>query len=64
MDYLTADEVAAQLRVSGEAVREWCRMGKLKAVKAGRQWRIKPGDLEAYLNRLEAQSEEVKKLTA
>jgi len=49
MDYLTVDEVAARLRVASKTVRRWCAAEQLKAVRAGRQWRILPTDLEAFL---------------
>jgi excisionase family DNA binding protein len=35
--------------VSEKAVLDWLRLGKLKGVKAGRQWRIRERDLEAFL---------------
>lgn len=46
--YLTAAEVAAMLRVSPQAVSAWCRQGKLKAIRAGRGWRILPADLHEF----------------
>lgn len=48
-EYLTAGEVAAKLRVHGDTVRDWCRTRKLTATQVGKQWRIKPEDLEAFL---------------
>jgi excisionase family DNA binding protein len=47
--YLTPDEVAAQLAVSPLTVRRWLRSGKLKGVKAGKQWRISEGALKTFL---------------
>jgi excisionase family DNA binding protein len=47
--YLTADEVAEELRVHSKSVRQWCRLGQLKAKKAGKQWRITRADLNAFL---------------
>jgi len=49
MDYLTPDEVAAELRISTETVRRACRSGELKASRFGRQFRILRADLNAYL---------------
>jgi len=43
------EEAAEQLRVSTRTIFEWLRTGKLKGVKAGRQWRIREPDLEAFL---------------
>lgn len=57
-DYLTAREVAEELRVTPVSVQTWCRTGQLKAVQAGRQWRIKREDLETFLKRKEAQSQD------
>jgi excisionase family DNA binding protein len=46
---LTPKQAAARLLVSEKAVLDWLRLGKLKGVKAGRQWRIRERDLEAVL---------------
>lgn len=51
MNTLTAAEAAAQLRVTPQAVRAWCRAGALVATRAGREWRIKPEDLETFQRR-------------
>jgi excisionase family DNA binding protein len=59
MEYLTVDEVAARLRVAPKTVRRWCASGQLKASRAGRPWRIKPADLEAFM---QVQSEVKKEL--
>ena len=55
--YLSVDEIATELDVNPETVRRWIRLGKLKSVKAGRQHRIKPEDLEAFLAGTGSQSE-------
>ncbi|MGB9663169.1 MAG: helix-turn-helix domain-containing protein [Moorellaceae bacterium] len=47
---LTPEEAAEILAVSPKSVREWLRQGKLKGVKAGRLWRIRKCDLEAFLD--------------
>ena len=47
--WLTVDEVAEDLQVHRETVRRWIRSGQLKSVKAGRQHRIKPDDITAFL---------------
>jgi excisionase family DNA binding protein len=49
IDLLTVEETATQLKVQAETVRDWLRAGKLKGVKAGRQWRVRRRDLEAFL---------------
>jgi len=38
--YLTTAEAAAQLRVSEETIRRWCRAGRLPTVQIGRAHRI------------------------
>ncbi len=46
---LTAAEVADQLRVSTMTVYRLIRSGELPAVRVGRNYRVRPGDLSAYL---------------
>jgi excisionase family DNA binding protein len=46
---LTPNQVAARLLVSEKAESDWLRLGTLKGVKSGRQWRIRERDLEALL---------------
>jgi excisionase family DNA binding protein len=48
-EYLTIDEVASKLKVQRKTVREWLRTKRLKGVKAGHFWRIRPEDLETFL---------------
>jgi excisionase family DNA binding protein len=48
-DYLTVEEAAAKVKVKPLTIREWLRLGKLRGVKAGRLWRIRPQDLDAFL---------------
>jgi excisionase family DNA binding protein len=49
--YLSADDIAAQIKMSALTVRKWLRSGKLKGVRAGRLWRVKESDLHAFLER-------------
>lgn len=49
---LTPEEAAAILSVSPKSIRAWLRQGKLKGVRAGRLWRIRERDLEAFLDPL------------
>ncbi len=44
-------DVAERLNVSRGSVREWLRTGKLKARKAGSQWRIREEDVEEFLKK-------------
>lgn len=46
---LTPEEVADRLVVSPKTIRDWLRGGRLKGVKTGKLWRVREGDLEAFL---------------
>lgn len=48
---LTPEEVAGQLRVTMPTIYAWLKMGRLRGLRAGKFWRIRPADLEAFLNR-------------
>ena len=52
-DLLTVDEVADRMRVTGASVRRWIRAGELRAIKAGKEWRIATAEVTAYLKRQE-----------
>jgi excisionase family DNA binding protein len=56
----TIEEVAKHLKVSTRTVREWLRSGKLKGLKAGRLWRIREEDLQAFLERLRPTESDVR----
>ena len=47
--YYTIEEVAKILRVAYLTVYRWIQAGKLDAVKAGKQYRIKRSDLDKFL---------------
>ncbi len=47
--FLTVEEVTGRLRVSDQTVRRWVKSGKLTAYKPGKEVRIRPGDLEEFL---------------
>jgi excisionase family DNA binding protein len=47
---LTAAEVADQLRVSTMTIYRLIRSGELPAVRVGRNYRVRTGDLERYLD--------------
>jgi len=49
--YLTIKKVAEELEVNPETVYRLVRTNKLKALRIGRQYRIRREDLEEYLNR-------------
>jgi excisionase family DNA binding protein len=46
---LTAHEVADQLRVSTMTIYRLIRRGELPAVRVGRNYRVRAGELDAYL---------------
>jgi excisionase family DNA binding protein len=43
-------EVAAYLGMSKDTVTEWIKTGRLKGCRIGRFWRVRPQDLEAFLD--------------
>jgi excisionase family DNA binding protein len=47
-DLLTVEEAADILRVSSKTVREWLGKRELIGLRAGKQWRIRRQDLEAF----------------
>lgn len=49
---LDREEVAKVLGLSTITVGRMMRAGTLPAFKLGRQWRVRPADLDAYLRRL------------
>ena len=48
-NYLTIIEVAQKLGVHKETVRRWLNEGKLKGYQFGKQWRVRPDDLEKFI---------------
>ena len=51
VDYLTAAEAAAVMRVTPWSVTEKCRSGEIRASKPGKSWLIAAADLQAYLDK-------------
>lgn len=47
--YYSIEEVATMLKVAYLTVYRWIQSGKLKAVKAGKQYRIERGSIENFL---------------
>jgi len=47
--FMCVCDVAELLRVSETKVRNWIHDGELRAIDVGREWRIAPKDLEAFL---------------
>ncbi len=46
---LTPTDVANRLNVSERTVTVWLRNGHLRGFKIGKEWRISPNDLQAFL---------------
>jgi excisionase family DNA binding protein len=46
----TPEQAAEILAVTPRAILEWLRRGKLKGLKLGRLWRIREGDLKAFID--------------
>lgn len=53
----TAEEVAEHLRISLRTVLDMLRSGAIEGTRVGRQWRVRRGDLDAFLNKPRRQSE-------
>ena len=53
---LTPEQVAKRLQVTEWTVYGWLRRGKLPALKLGRLWRIRPEDLETFLENARAKA--------
>ncbi len=47
--FLTVKEVAELVQVSEASVRHWIKFQQLRAIDLGREWRVIPRDLEAFL---------------
>lgn len=47
---LTVHDTATMLQVQEATVRSWIRDKRIRAIKLGKEWRIVPDDLEAFLN--------------
>ena len=47
--WMTVGEAAGYAGVTEGTIREWINRGKLSAVKAGQQWRVKPTALDAAM---------------
>jgi len=48
---LSPSEAAKRLNVSVETIRRLCRLGEIRAMRIGRQWRISEEALEEHLTR-------------
>ena len=55
--YYTIEEVAEMLKVVYLTVYRWIQDGKLKAYKAGKQYRINKSDLDRFIELYKAQNQ-------
>ena len=44
--FVTVPEIAGELGVTEVSVRTWIRQGRLRAIKAGRSYRVRRSDLD------------------
>jgi len=48
--FLTTEEVQSYLRVNTRTVYRLIKAGDLPAIRVGRQWRVRPADLDGWLD--------------
>jgi excisionase family DNA binding protein len=51
LKYYTPKEVAQELRVTERTVYHWLTSGRLRGMRAGTRWRIRPQDVETFMRR-------------
>jgi excisionase family DNA binding protein len=61
-EILTAEEVAKYLKTSPDTIKRLARAGRIPAVKIGRAWRFRRGDVEAPFDEAAADSALVEEL--
>jgi excisionase family DNA binding protein len=57
-EWLSVEDIAEELNVSVSTVRSWIRNKRLKAVRIGRDYRIKRADYEKFLEERTTMDEE------
>ncbi len=45
--YLSVNQVCARIHRHRNTVEKWLRSGKLKGYRLGKEWRVKPEDVDA-----------------
>jgi excisionase family DNA binding protein len=63
-ELLTAEAVARELGLRPTTIYQWCREGRLPAIKLGKEWRIRRAALDAFLKQSERQPTLVGQLRA
>jgi excisionase family DNA binding protein len=56
---LTVPQVADEFQVTAQTIRNWIDQGVLPAVRVGRAFRIRRADVDALLDRAQADSESI-----
>lgn len=56
LSVLTVKDVARELHVHEETVKDWLRSGKLPGFKVGRDWRVRRESLDAALAEMERET--------
>lgn len=51
--YYSIEEIAKMLKVAYLTVYRWVQAGKLEAIKAGKQYRVKKNDLDKFVTSYE-----------
>lgn len=59
--YLTTDEAAKIIRTTEDYVARKCKSGEIQAKKLGREWRITPAAIEAFMTPGRAQPTRIRR---
>ena len=57
-EFLRIEDIAEELQVNPQTVRQWIHIGRLAALKAGSVWRVRRSDLDAFLATAQGESTE------
>jgi len=55
--FMTVPQVAKIFAVTPYTVRGWCKDGKVRGVKVGKQWRIQASTVQAFAQKMYGDSE-------
>lgn len=50
-EWLTIRQIARMVNVDEKTVRRWIKSGQLSAIELGGRYRVKPADLQAFLEK-------------
>jgi excisionase family DNA binding protein len=54
LELLTVEQVASELKLTSQTIRNWIKRGALSAVRVGHVYRVRRGDVDAMLERAAA----------